>query len=156
MANDSYIQVMRVSDFKVGDSPIDITDIVRANDANAVPRILCRIEATDAPSADPKPKFFSIARTCAHRGCNILVGGPWGSAPKPLTYFTVEANDVVRAVIECPCHGTRYDLTNGQMVREPESGSASNLRRFETVIKRVNEEDHVFVAINPSSDDGSS
>jgi nitrite reductase/ring-hydroxylating ferredoxin subunit len=147
MSNGEFVKLMKVQDYAAGGPPVDVTQQVRDRDPTAIPRILVRIEKTDAPSHVPQPKFYSIARTCTHRGCNILLGGAWGAADKPITYFTVDADGAVRAVIECPCHGTRFDLLTGKKLRDPEDGTARDLARFETKIDDVEGEPWVFIAL---------
>ena len=46
-------------------------------------------------------EILAIHDRCSHRGCSLATG-------------TVEGG-----VIECPCHGSRFDLRDGQIVRGP-------------------------------------
>src|SRR5215510_1434006 len=138
-----FAQTIKARDYKPGDPPLDITDLVRQVDANATPRILTRIEVNklDAVEPAPAPKFFSIARRCTHSGCNILKGSPnWWTADRPIVFSMLGENGVAYAAIECPCHGSRFDLTNGQRLLGP---APTALARFEVRIQSVNGEDFV-------------
>jgi nitrite reductase/ring-hydroxylating ferredoxin subunit len=146
-----FVQTIKVWDLKPGDPPIDITDTVRQVDPNALPRILTRIEIHKADGAEPAPpgKFFSIARRCTHSGCNILKGNPnWATVERPIVFSMLDANGVHFAAIECPCHGSRFDLTTGERLLGP--APPGRLASFEVKIETVNGEDFVFVAIAPT------
>jgi Rieske Fe-S protein len=146
-----FAQTVRVRDLKPGDPPIDITDAVRQVHPNATPRILARIEVHKADGVEPAPppKFFSIARRCTHSGCNILKGSPnWAIVDRPIVYSMLGADSVEYAVIECPCHGSRFDLTTGDRLLGP--APEGRLARFEVKIEPVNGEPFVFVAIAPT------
>ncbi len=149
-----YVKIMKVVDFAANEKPVDITDAVTAVKADAIPRILSRLETSDATVVNPRPVFASIARTCTHQRCNILVGGNWGVVDEPITYPTVGTDNSIRATIECPCHGTRFDLISGEVLRGPTSGSATDLAMFATKVEDVDGEPHVFVAIEPQGSDG--
>jgi Rieske Fe-S protein len=145
-----FAQTIKVQDMKPGDPPVDITDAVRLVDANATPRILTRIEVNKVGGAEPAPppKFFSIARRCTHSGCNILKGSPnWATVDRPIVFSMLGASGVAYAAIECPCHGSRFDLTTGQRLLGP---AATPLARFEVKIEPVNGDNFVFVAIAPT------
>jgi nitrite reductase/ring-hydroxylating ferredoxin subunit len=45
--------------------------------------------------------LFAIADTCTHRGCSLSEG------------------DVQGGVVECPCHGSAFRITDGRIVRGP-------------------------------------
>ncbi|MCK1564305.1 Rieske (2Fe-2S) protein [Bradyrhizobium sp. 173] len=143
-----FVQTIKVNDLLPGDPPLDITDIIRQADSNATPRILARIELhkPDGEQPPPPPKFFSIARRCTHSGCNILKGSPnWATADRPIV-FSMLADGAVYPVIQCPCHGSRFDLTTGQRLLGP-APPGGNLARFETRIEMVGDDSFVFVAL---------
>ncbi|MCP3392010.1 Rieske (2Fe-2S) protein [Bradyrhizobium sp. CCGB12] len=144
-----FVQTIKVNDFLPGDPPIDITDIVRQADSGATPRILARLE-TDKPDGEQPPslpKFFSIARRCTHAGCNILKGSPnWATADRPIVFSMLGEGATVYPVIQCPCHGSRFDLTSGKRLLGPAPPGA-NLAQFETRIETVGEDAYVFVAL---------
>jgi Rieske Fe-S protein len=151
MADTVFAPTVRVQDFRIGDAPIDVTDAVRLVDPNATPRILSRLEVhkPDGEEPAPPPKFFSVARRCTHSGCNILKGNPtWATVDRPIVFSMIGANGVDHAAIECPCHGSRFDLTTGDRLLGP---ALAPLARFETKVEAVNGEDFVFVAIAPAS-----
>ena len=52
-------------------------------------------------------KFYAIGNVCTHRGC-------------PLSDGWLEGN-----VLECSCHGSRFDVTTGLVVRGPAMKSES-------------------------------
>jgi Rieske Fe-S protein len=146
-----FAQTVKVWDIKPGDPPIDITDAVRLVDPNAIPRILTRIEVNkeDGTAPPPPPKFFSIARRCTHSGCNILKGSPtWKEVDRPIVFSMLGPDGVHFAVIQCPCHGSRFDLTTGVRLLAP--APPGGLASFEVKIEPVNGEDFVFVAIAPT------
>jgi Rieske Fe-S protein len=89
-------------------------------------------------------------------GCNVLRGGPaWHESDIALK-FTAEPPEtdqgVRYGVIECPCHGSRFDLLTGAVLRSP---AGSPLARFKTKVEMVGvgdaAEPHVFVAIDPEA-----
>jgi nitrite reductase/ring-hydroxylating ferredoxin subunit len=45
--------------------------------------------------------FFAIDDTCTHRSCSLGDGA------------------LVGAILRCPCHGSRFDLTNGAVLEGP-------------------------------------
>ena len=144
MANgqSEYIPVIKVSDFKVGAPPMDVSETVGETHSEADERILARVETGNGP------RFYSIARTCTHQGCNILLGGPqWAIVDKPITFFLVGDDGAARAVIQCPCHGSRFDLLSGERLRGP--APPGRLNSFGTKIDQVNGEDFVFVSVDP-------
>jgi Rieske Fe-S protein len=146
-----FVQIMKVAAMRPGAAPIDITAKVKAVDPNAVPRILSRIEVhkTDSVEPAPSPRFFSIAKACTHEGCDLLKGSPeWTTSTRPIVFSMFGANGIDYAVIECPCHGSRFDLTNGDRLLGP---AAQNLARFETKIEKADGEDWVFVALAPAA-----
>ena len=148
-----FVQTVKVQDFLPGAPPIDITDAVRAVDPNATPRILTRIDVHKADGVEPAPpaKFFSIARRCTHSGCNILKGNPnWATVDRPIVFSMLGDNGIDYAVIECPCHGSRFELTTGERLLGP--APPGRLARFEVKIERVGNDDFVFVAIAPTPD----
>ena len=54
--------------------------------------------------------FFAVSAVCTHQGCET---------------------DIVGAELQCPCHGAVYDA-NGTVVRQPSSGSATDLPTYTT------------------------
>lgn len=45
--------------------------------------------------------FYAFGDTCTHRGCSLAEGG-------------LEAT-----VVTCPCHGSQFDVTTGEVLRGP-------------------------------------
>ncbi len=81
--------------------------------SSAPPFTLNRVDAN---------RFVTLDSICKHNGCTVprykkhIVGGS-PSAP------------VTQSFIECPCHGSRYDI-EGRVIRGP---ALADLTRFETV-----------------------
>lgn len=151
MTDAGFVRTIKVNDLLPGDAPIDITDMVRQVDSNATPRILTRIEVSkpDGIEPAPPPKFFSIARRCTHAGCNILKGSPdWATADRPWVFSMLVDDTVHYAVIQCPCHGSRFDLVTGERLLGP--APPGRLARFETRIEWVDDVSYVTVAIAPT------
>jgi nitrite reductase/ring-hydroxylating ferredoxin subunit len=151
----AFAQTIKVRDLKPGDPPIDITDIVRQIDSNAIPRILTRMEVSKPDGVEPPPpaRFFSIARRCTHSGCNILKGGAnWATVERPIVFSMLGTGGVEYAAIECPCHGSRFDLVTGERLLGP--APPGRLARFETKVEFVDGEAYVFVAIAPTPEGG--
>lgn len=149
MTLEGFVQTIRVQDLKPGSPPLDITETVQLVRKDAIPRILVRIEVHKPDRVDPAPmpQFFSIARRCTHASCNILKGGAnWKRVDRPIVYAMLDAGRVDYAVIECPCHGSRFDLTTGERLLGP---AILSLPRFDVKIEPVDGEPHVFVAIDP-------
>lgn len=149
MTDPVFVKTVKVDALNPGDPPIDITGIVQAVDPNALARILTRIEVYDVGGAEVPPRFFSVARRCAHTGCNILKGSEeWNEVDRPIVFSMFGADGIDYAVIQCPCHGSRFDLTNGRKLFGP---ATKNLARFETKIESVEGENWVFVALTPAA-----
>ena len=144
-----FVRVIAVGDLKPGAPPIDVTTQVRAVRPNAIARILTRLEDKDTNEAPGTPRFFSIARTCSHAGCDILRGGTWGFADTPKFYDVITQEGTVHAVIECPCHGSRFNVTNGMVLRKA-SPTTGDIAQFQTKVEKDESgELSVFVAIDP-------
>ena len=58
--------------------------------------------------------FVVFSSTCTHASCPV-------SLPAP---------PVVTSNCICPCHGAEFSASTGSVVRQPVSGSATNLHRF--------------------------
>lgn len=43
--------------------------------------------------------YYAISNRCTHRGCSLSKGALKGS------------------IVTCPCHGTKFDVTNGKMLK---------------------------------------
>lgn len=54
-------------------------------------------------------QFATVSPVCKHRGCSVEISG---------------------AILECPCHGSRYDR-NGRVLRGP---TQAPLDRFPTTV----------------------
>jgi nitrite reductase/ring-hydroxylating ferredoxin subunit len=130
--NQKYVAVGRVADFIAGAAPVDVTAAVQAVDKNARERMLTRF--VDLPG--DSPLFASVLSKCTHRGCPVLTGdGVSGDAEKPIY-------DPATKVVTCPCHGSRFNVETGIVVRGP---AKIALDRFDV---RINN-DFVEVAISP-------
>jgi Rieske Fe-S protein len=143
-----FVQTIKVNDLLPGDPPLDITDIVHQTDGNATPRILARIEINKSDGVEPAPPpiFVSIARRCTHSGCNILKGSPnWATAERPIVFSMLAEGGAIHSVIQCPCHGSRFDLITGKRLLGP--APSGGLARFETKIVTVGADSFVFVAL---------
>ncbi|WEV78902.1 Rieske 2Fe-2S domain-containing protein [Janibacter cremeus] len=98
--------------FDVG--PSDWTDVV---DAGEVPQ-----EGTVAAMAGETPvvlgrhrgQVFALHDRCSHRGCALSDG------------------EVEEQVITCPCHGSRFDVRDGSVVRGPATATQPVLDARET------------------------
>lgn len=60
-------------------------------------------------------EFLVASSSCPHAGCVVPIPEN-GDLNSPLT---------------CPCHGAQYDALDGSVVRQPNSGSTTNLKKFE-------------------------
>ena len=90
--------------------------------SSAPPFTLNRVEAN---------RFVTLNSICTHNGCTVprfkkhIVGQDSSVPPVPIT----------RAYIECPCHGSRYDI-EGRVFRDGSGNSTEpaqfDLARFET------------------------
>ena len=60
-----------------------------------------RSRGTRITLANVAGKLFAIDDTCTHRGCSLGDGKLDGST------------------VQCACHGSRFDVTNGAVVRGP-------------------------------------
>jgi 3-phenylpropionate/trans-cinnamate dioxygenase ferredoxin component len=45
--------------------------------------------------------FYAFAGTCAHEGCSLAEG------------------ELEETTVTCPCHGSKFDVTNGAVVNGP-------------------------------------
>ena len=45
--------------------------------------------------------FYAFGDTCTHRGCSLAEG------------------DLAATVVTCPCHGSQFDVTTGEVLRGP-------------------------------------
>ena len=108
--------------------PIDVTEIARETDPNA-PRLVLLAVSGNGDDAD----FHVCTGTCPHDGCHVLFGGLWGSASEPIF-------DDATKVVTCPCHGSRFNLSNGDLVAGP---AQTPLTYYETEV----EDNTVYVVI---------
>ena len=67
-------------------------------------------------------KYYAISNKCTHRGCSLSEG-------------TVRGNN-----IECPCHGSVFDIRTGKAVNGP-------AKKAEPVLKVKADKDHIFVDV---------
>ena len=45
--------------------------------------------------------FYAFGDTCTHRGCSLAEG------------------DLDATIVTCPCHGSQFDVTTGEVLRGP-------------------------------------
>jgi len=45
--------------------------------------------------------FYAFGDTCTHRGCSLAEG------------------DLEATIVTCPCHGSQFDVTTGEVLRGP-------------------------------------
>ena len=45
--------------------------------------------------------FYAFGDTCTHRGCSLTNG------------------ELDGAIVTCPCHGSQFDVTTGEVIRGP-------------------------------------
>ena len=59
------------------------------------------VAGTDVCIANAGGRFYAIGDTCTHRGCSLADG------------------DLDGTILQCACHGSRFDVTTGAVVRGP-------------------------------------
>jgi len=63
----------------------------------------------DVLVANVDGNVYAITDTCTHRGCSLSEG-------------ILEGNEVT-----CPCHGGRFDVTTGKVIRSPPKNDEASL-----------------------------
>jgi len=65
-------------------------------------------------------KYYAISSNCTHKNCNLSKGSLSGE------------------IVTCPCHGSQFNVTNGEVVRGP-------AQKAESVFNVVLEGDLIMV-----------
>lgn len=59
------------------------------------------VDGTRIAIASVGDTFYAFGDTCTHRGCSLAKG------------------DLDTTVVTCPCHGSQFDVTTGEVLRGP-------------------------------------
>ena len=59
------------------------------------------VSGTRIAIASVAGRFYAFGDTCTHQGCSLADG------------------DLEGSVVTCPCHGSQFDVTTGDVVRGP-------------------------------------
>lgn len=73
----------------------------RASEIEAGEMRVFNVEGTDVNIASVDGHLYSFDDKCTHMGCSLARGTLGGTT------------------VECPCHGSQFDVTSGAVVRGP-------------------------------------
>ena len=59
------------------------------------------VSGTRIAIANVAGTFYAFGDTCTHQGCSLAEG------------------DLEATIVTCPCHGSQFDVTTGEVVRGP-------------------------------------
>jgi nitrite reductase/ring-hydroxylating ferredoxin subunit len=59
------------------------------------------VSGTRIAIANVAGRFYAFGNTCTHQGCSLADG------------------DLEATIVTCPCHGSQFDVTTGEVVRGP-------------------------------------
>jgi nitrite reductase/ring-hydroxylating ferredoxin subunit len=59
------------------------------------------VSGTRIAIANVAGAFYAFGDTCTHQGCSLAEG------------------DLEATIVTCPCHGSQFDVTTGEVVRGP-------------------------------------
>lgn len=79
----------------------NFVNIGQASDIDEDEMKQVKVAGTKVAIANVAGTFYAIGDTCTHMGCSLSEG------------------DLEETTVTCPCHGSRFDVTTGQVLRGP-------------------------------------
>ena len=79
----------------------NFVNIGQASDIDEDEMKQVKVAGTRVAIANVAGMFYAIGDTCTHMGCSLSEG------------------DLEETTVTCPCHGSRFDVTTGQVLRGP-------------------------------------